>query len=310
MILPLIILQWNAQSLIAHGNELKHYIYNTTKKPNIICVQETWLKPNLNFKINGYSLIRKDRIINRGGGVCIFVENSITYNIKENKKLNIEFIHIEICINNKKYNIINIYNPGLKIIQADYDQLFAIKDCIICGDFNSNNPIWGSHTKDRNGKCLQEIMENNNLIVLNDGKGTHITNIGKLSNIDLTFTTDKISSGTTWNVTENTLGSDHYIIEIQLYNINHDIIKTNNYKWNYRKAKWNLFQENVENLQKEKPIENNIDVNNYNEIITNHIKISANKYIPKSKPKLKNPVPYWNVECNIAIKERKLVKKK
>ena len=36
---PLIILHWNAQSLTAHGNELKGYIYNSQDKPDYICIQ-------------------------------------------------------------------------------------------------------------------------------------------------------------------------------------------------------------------------------------------------------------------------------
>ena len=38
-LLPFFILQWNAQSLVAHGKELKHYIYNSTVKPDVICIQ-------------------------------------------------------------------------------------------------------------------------------------------------------------------------------------------------------------------------------------------------------------------------------
>ena len=40
-----LILQWNAQSLIAHGNELKNAICDWNEKPDIICIQETWLQP-------------------------------------------------------------------------------------------------------------------------------------------------------------------------------------------------------------------------------------------------------------------------
>ena len=40
-----------------------------------------------------------------------------------------------------------------------------------------------------------------------------------------------------------------------------------------------------------------------------NIKI-ANKYIPTIKNLLKNFVPYWNDDCNIAIKEIKKAKRK
>lgn len=37
----LIILQWNARSLIANGQEFKKYVENLKEKPNVICIQET-----------------------------------------------------------------------------------------------------------------------------------------------------------------------------------------------------------------------------------------------------------------------------
>ena len=57
----LILLQWNARSLIANGQEFKKYIDNLRQKPNVICIQETWLKPQLDFIIKGYAAVRRDR---------------------------------------------------------------------------------------------------------------------------------------------------------------------------------------------------------------------------------------------------------
>ena len=60
-IMVFFILQWNARSLIANGQEFKRYIYDLEHKPDIICIQETWLKPHLDFVIKGYNSIRLDR---------------------------------------------------------------------------------------------------------------------------------------------------------------------------------------------------------------------------------------------------------
>lgn len=54
-------LQWNARSLLANGQEFKKFIEELPIKPDVICVQETWLKPNLDFRIVGYSAVRSDR---------------------------------------------------------------------------------------------------------------------------------------------------------------------------------------------------------------------------------------------------------
>ena len=49
-----VILQWNARSLIANGQDIKKYGIDLEIKPDVICAQETWLRPHLDFIIPGY----------------------------------------------------------------------------------------------------------------------------------------------------------------------------------------------------------------------------------------------------------------
>ena len=62
------ILQWNARSLTANRQELKKFVAEFKDKPDIICVQETWLKPCLDFVVPGYESLREDRQSRSGGG--------------------------------------------------------------------------------------------------------------------------------------------------------------------------------------------------------------------------------------------------
>ena len=105
-----IILQWNAQNIISHRNELKHYTYNSNYKPDIICIQESWLNNEINFKLNNYSMVRKDRQLGTGGGVCVYLSKTMNEFVQ-----NVKYNHIEFIIKNKSFNLINIYNPGEKI---------------------------------------------------------------------------------------------------------------------------------------------------------------------------------------------------
>ena len=66
------VLQWNARSLIANGQEFKGFIQDLSYKPDVICVQESWLKRSLDFVIKGYSSIRRDRVEGNGGGCVTF----------------------------------------------------------------------------------------------------------------------------------------------------------------------------------------------------------------------------------------------
>lgn len=72
-------MQWNAKSLVANGQELKKFLDELEEKPEIICIEETWLKPRLDFVISGYKCERKDRETKSGGGCATFIKNGIQY---------------------------------------------------------------------------------------------------------------------------------------------------------------------------------------------------------------------------------------
>ena len=57
----------------------KKFIPDLTSKPDIICVQETWLKSPKKFWIPGYTFIRKDRVRGSGGGCGIFVKLGVSF---------------------------------------------------------------------------------------------------------------------------------------------------------------------------------------------------------------------------------------
>lgn len=112
--MALTILQWNARSLIANGQELKLHIQEQSTKPNLICIQESWLKPSLDFTIYGYTAVHKDRTPAIGGGVVTFIQHGINYRIVSiNTEL--EVVIVEIWVNKTKIRIINYYNPCQKI---------------------------------------------------------------------------------------------------------------------------------------------------------------------------------------------------
>lgn len=114
------ILQWNARSLIANGQELKQFIEESPVKPDIICVQETWLKPSLDFIIYGYTAVRKDRSSAIGGGVITFIQQYCNYRTICVEK-NLEMVIIEIWANKTKFKIVNFYNPCQKITKEMLD---------------------------------------------------------------------------------------------------------------------------------------------------------------------------------------------
>lgn len=164
----LIILQWNARRLIANGQELKQYIQELSVKPNIICIQESWLKPSLDFTLYGYTAVRKDRTIATGGGVVTFIQHGVNYRAI-NSSEELEIIIIETWINKTKIRIINLYNPCQKITRDTLERVCGVEKSkiIICGDFNAHNTLWGSARTDGNGYIIEEFMDDNQLVYMN-----------------------------------------------------------------------------------------------------------------------------------------------
>lgn len=131
----LIILQWNARSLIANGQEFKGYIESLDNKPNVICIQETWLIPRLDFVIKGYNAVRMDRKVGKGGGVVTFIQKGIQYReVKRGEEL--EYVIVEVWLREGNMNIINFYNPCRPLQMEQLEEMWkeVSRKAVWCGE--------------------------------------------------------------------------------------------------------------------------------------------------------------------------------
>ena len=156
------IVSWNCRSLSANLSHFKEFLY--CNKPHIVCLSETWLKPNKEPSFINYSAIWKHRVGDqRGGGVAILIRNDIhsvpkvlsTYN---NSKLEVQsatlLINIHISI-----DFLNVYNPSEVIARDEYDFYFKqLNDnIVILGDFNSNHQMWD--TRKQNNSAGNNLVD-------------------------------------------------------------------------------------------------------------------------------------------------------
>lgn len=74
------ILQWNACCLIANGQEFKRYLEDFIDKPDLFCVQESWLKLFLDFVVPDYVSERLDGADKVGGGLKNMQYRSVSLN--------------------------------------------------------------------------------------------------------------------------------------------------------------------------------------------------------------------------------------
>lgn len=111
--LIILILQWNTRSLIANGQDFKQFIGSRGEKTDIVCIQESWLKPNLEFVLHGYVTVRRDRIEGTGGGCVTFVKQGIPYRIVGIGRKQ-EYVVVKVWAR-REVTIVNYYNPCKKL---------------------------------------------------------------------------------------------------------------------------------------------------------------------------------------------------
>ena len=113
------------------------------------------------FKVEGYSMYRKDRNSN-GGGLILYINNDITSRQRSDLEFkDIECISVEMCVGKTKWLLMGAYKPpSLKTdifstdFQATMDQIYRnYQNVILMGDLNLD--LLDS-TK---GKPLQDISD-------------------------------------------------------------------------------------------------------------------------------------------------------
>ncbi|XP_050498825.1 probable RNA-directed DNA polymerase from transposon BS isoform X1 [Diabrotica virgifera virgifera] len=301
--------QWNSRSAISNKGSLMHYLNN--KSIDILLISETWFKKDISYHFKNYNLVRKDR--NDGfGGVAILIHNSITFselNLNSNFNTEIEVCGVTIKYKTKDLNILSIYRPPKsKSSINDWTNIFSQvnNSAIIGGDFNAHHTIWGSSYNDTVGTQLINTADDLNLIVINNGEPTVLTRPDQNSSaIDVTFVTPDIANKIHWYIHSDTLGSNHFIINMEIL----DSTTTEEFiprsKWNIRKANWNLYTTSVENFFNS-VYEMDSTSDKYCFLIDsmNH---AAHISIPQYKTfknKIRCSPPWWNTECDTIIKER------
>ena len=74
----------NVMSLAPKIDEIR--LHTSEAKVDLICITETWLKNHIHdtiIAVEGYNLLRRDRIDNEHGGICMYIKSNINFTILE-----------------------------------------------------------------------------------------------------------------------------------------------------------------------------------------------------------------------------------
>ena len=143
----------------------------------VICFSETWaseenVNKNSTFQLKNYNVIHQVRNSRKGGGLCIFIHESLCYKLRKDLSINPEAIEsLSIEISNKKASnlIFNaIYRPttgDIKVLEQFCKDVFSenqnMKHMMFAGDFNMNVL---DHEYNGKVKIFFDLMYQRNLI--------------------------------------------------------------------------------------------------------------------------------------------------
>jgi exonuclease III/ribonuclease HI len=298
------ILQWNVNSLKARRQELLNFLSKTKNIPDIICMQETLLKPGKTFNLPGYISIRNDRINKPKGGVATFIKTGTNYSVLQ-LPASLECVGLKILSGKQELNIINLYVPPTETIDTTVlCNLFKLNNTIITGDLNGHNPLWGSKNININGRLIEDLLDQHNFSVINTGEPTYQIYTGAMSHLDITLVSNNLATKCKWSVYNDLMGSDH---APTLTTLNDFSISDPNMlpKYIFSKADWKSFASRCQetfknNISSEDPIVF------YNNLVKSIID-AADMAVPKTRGRKRTKVkclPYWTEELKMAISDR------
>ena len=159
-------LHLNIKSLQKNFDSLLNLLMTLKFEFKVICITETWCLDNSmnhnRFELPQYKSIHQVRRASKGGGIAVFLHESLTFNIRHDLSVNnadIEALCIEI-INKKSKNI--LINTQYRQPAGNFNEFEAYlntflpnskttdKTCFLVGDLNLNLIDYQSNAKVRN----------------------------------------------------------------------------------------------------------------------------------------------------------------
>ncbi|XP_065681549.1 uncharacterized protein LOC136095198 [Hydra vulgaris] len=201
------LLHLNIRSINKNFENLKLMLNNIKNKFSIICLTETWCHRdtiNSNFQLSGYKSIHQPRENGIGGGVSIFVQNSLTFKHVDNLKVNdadCESFTIEIINKAIKNTFITaLYRPP----NGDYNQFenhinyllpkLIKKHVYLLGDFNLN--FLNNKTDNHVARFINTLLQYSVFPIINKPTRVTKTTASIIDNIITNnFTRAKMQSG-------------------------------------------------------------------------------------------------------------------
>ena len=244
------ICQININGIKGKAADLMHLL--TTMNIHVAMVQETKLtEKSRDISTPGYTLVRKDRGSNKGGGLAFLIKENVIFNtnpsppsITQHPDVEHQSITLRGGIN---LTINNIYIPpasscqlGRNLPLQEMLSSTGNDNVITGGDLNAHHPDWHSTgEEDTRGREIANTIYNSEMGLLNGPSQTRVTGRSS-SSPDITLASPAILPLTSWRV-ETRLSSDHLPIIITIGTELTTYKSADKVYTNFSKADWSGF---------------------------------------------------------------------
>ena len=305
------LIQWNIRGLFSNLEQVR--ILLRDHNVSAICLQETKLGNNTPNLGHSYAFYRSPplRGVRAQGGTGILISKSVNH-----KVLNIDSV-LQVCaiqiFTTKWITLCSIYlepsletrlqdisgNPRhleLNDLQSVIDQL--PQPFILMGDFNAKHRLWGGNACDSWGNIIEDLLDNNDIILFNDGSPTrHDLFHNTSSAIDLTMCSSSLRADYQWSVDEDLYGSDHWPIHLK-YIVNSPSPCLP--KWKAKEGDWKTYKDHT---KIDRPVDNFSSAIAAYDYLSSIITCGAMMAIPRTRGNPRRPlVPWWNDSCALSRK--------
>ena len=255
------IIHVNLRSMSKNFENFKTLLANCSHEFSMICITETWCKDdaikfNSNYQLPNYNVVHFPRKNRTGGGICVFVHNSLIFKLRDDLSTsdeNNESMIIEIINKNSKNIIIGTtYRPPsgkIKPFKSYFKNLFeksnqTNKVMYFLGDFNLNVLNYDTDSKVKN--FFNMIFKYGMISIIN--KPTRVTP-RSITAIDHIFTNNFCNANLKTGIIKSDL-SDHFPIYVTSNKIHNSSYPQNKifFKRIINNDKINTFKDKLQKL--------------------------------------------------------------
>jgi hypothetical protein len=281
-------------------------MYMVNNNIDVGLIQETKLQPGHELpKLDGFSVLRRDRERDKGGGLAIIVSNNIRYEMLDapqgptpDDTTELQIIGIPTHAGN--IQLVNMYIPPSSCCEPGYKPTIAhvlnLPSAIIAGDLNAHSTGWlSTGSNDTRGTSIETEVGQSKYVIINEDTATRVTAKASTSP-DVTIVAASLANSTSWSASQ-ALSSDHLPIIIDCCQPVEKVCSKNRHYLNYKRARWPQFRAEVETQTA--MLQRPTSVHESAKLLTAVIKKAAARNIPNGRILIVRPA-FPHKACQLA----------